>query len=186
MFILLETVLQDPYEKDLFCNLVWSWECYSYSLSWAGIAWWSPFLSRSTTSLNSVFLFLECCYTEVREPSLLYYLSVAGGRIVGFIPFPRVLAKSEMQIAPFRIWTWVTEFPSYIDNCYIMSASIRIHIGVIILKKTYICIIDLPISSSLKYISELLSLIQLSLQTISFIYYLIADIYIFIIIISRW
>ena len=31
------------------------------------------------------------------NPSLPYYLSIAGGR-VGFIPFPRVLALSEMQL----------------------------------------------------------------------------------------
>ena len=30
--------------------------------------------------------------------SFLYYLSIAGGR-VGFIPFPRVLALSEMQLS---------------------------------------------------------------------------------------
>ena len=33
----------------------------------------------------------------VKEYSLPYYLPIAGGR-VGFIPFPRVLALSEMQL----------------------------------------------------------------------------------------
>ena len=33
------------------------------------------------------------------EPSLPSYLSIAGGRVVGCIPFPRVLALCEMQIA---------------------------------------------------------------------------------------
>ncbi len=31
------------------------------------------------------------CHTKVKEPSLFYYLSIAGGRIIGFIYFLRVL-----------------------------------------------------------------------------------------------
>ena len=37
------------------------------------------------------------CHTKVRESSLPDYLSMAGGRIVGFIPFTRVLLLCEMQ-----------------------------------------------------------------------------------------
>ena len=43
------------------------------------------------------------CYFE--EPSLPYYLPIAGGRIIGFIPFPRVLVLCEMQLVFSRIWT---------------------------------------------------------------------------------
>ena len=52
---------------------------------------------RSRTALNSEFSFsLTGCLNKAKESSLPYYLSVAGGRIVGFIPFPRVLALREM------------------------------------------------------------------------------------------
>ena len=51
---------------------------------------------RSLTSLNTEFSFSKTrCLNKAEEPSLSYYLSIPGGRIIGFIPFPRVL--SEMQ-----------------------------------------------------------------------------------------
>ena len=56
------------------------------------------------------------------EPSLFYCLLIAGGIIVGFIPFPRVLALCEIQTTLFRIWTWVAECISYNNNCYAISA----------------------------------------------------------------
>ena len=47
---------------------------------------------RSLTCLNSEFSFsLTSCLTKAEEPCLSYYLPIAGGRIIGFIPFPRVL-----------------------------------------------------------------------------------------------
>ena len=53
---------------------------------------------RSLTGLNSEFSFsLTSCLTKAEEPSLSYYLPIAGGRIIGFIPFPRVLVLCEMQ-----------------------------------------------------------------------------------------
>ena len=48
------------------------------------------------------------------------YLPIAGGRIIGFIPFPRVLVLCEMQSASSRIWTRVTMSISYDDNHYTM------------------------------------------------------------------
>ena len=50
------------------------------------------------------------------EPSLSYYLPIAGGRIIGFIPFPRVLVLCEMQSVSSRIWTRIAVFISYCDN----------------------------------------------------------------------
>ena len=64
----------------------------NFSMSWEGITWQSPPLSGSTTSLNSLFFFYTGCNTKVKEPFLLYNLPTAGKRIVGFIPFPQVLA----------------------------------------------------------------------------------------------
>ena len=46
------------------------------------------------------------------------YLPIAGGRITGFIHFPRVLVLCEMQSASSRIWTRVAVFISYDDNYY--------------------------------------------------------------------
>ena len=62
------------------------------------------------------------------EPSLSYYLPIAGGRIIGFIPFPRVLVLCEMQSVSSRIWTRIAVFISYGDNDYITGTSIVAHI----------------------------------------------------------
>ena len=59
---------------------------------------------RSLTGLSS----------QAEEPSLPYYLPIAGGRIIRFIPFPRVLVLCEMQSVSSRIWTRV----AYDDNHY--------------------------------------------------------------------
>ena len=61
-------------------------------------------LKRSLTGLNSAFSFsLTSCLTKAEEPSLSYHLPIAGGRIIGFIAFPRVLVLCEMQLAWSRI-----------------------------------------------------------------------------------
>ena len=63
---------------------------------------------RSLTGLNSEFSFSwTSCLTNAEEISLPYYLPIAGGRIIGFIPFPRVLVLCEMQSVSSRIWTRV-------------------------------------------------------------------------------
>ena len=57
------------------------------------------FFKRSLAGLNS-----ECssCLTKAEKPSLPNYLPIAGGRIIGFIPFPRVLVLCEMQSVSSR------------------------------------------------------------------------------------
>ena len=58
---------------------------------------------RSLTGLNSEYSFSSTsCLTKAEEPSLPYYLPIAGGRIIGFIPFPRVLVLCEMQSVSSR------------------------------------------------------------------------------------
>ena len=53
---------------------------------------------RSLTGLNSECSFSQTtCLTKAEEPSLPYYFPIAGRRIIGFIPLPRVLVLSEMQ-----------------------------------------------------------------------------------------
>ena len=59
----------------------------------------------------------------VEEPSQPYYLPIAGGRIIGFIPFPRVFVLCEMQSVWSRIWTRVIVSLSYDDNHYTTCTS---------------------------------------------------------------
>ena len=78
----------------------------------------------SLTGLNSEFSFsLTSCLTKAEEPSLPYYLPIAGGRIIGFILFPRVLVLCEMQSITSRIWTSVAVSISYDDNHYTIGTS---------------------------------------------------------------
>ena len=52
---------------------------------------------RSLAGFNSEFSFSWTSFlTKAEEPSLPYYLPIAGGRIIGFIPFSRVLVLCEM------------------------------------------------------------------------------------------
>ena len=75
------------------------------------------FFKRSLTGLNSEFSFsLTSCLTKAEEPSLSYYLSIAGGRIIGFIAFPRELVLCVMQLVWSRIWSCVAVSISYNDN----------------------------------------------------------------------
>ena len=79
----------------------------------------------SLTGLNSEFSFSETsCLTKAEEPSLSYYLPIAGRRIIGFIHFPRVLVLCEMQSVSSRIWIRVAVSISYDDNHYTMGTSI--------------------------------------------------------------
>ena len=71
------------------------------------------------TGLDLEFSFSETsCPTKTEELSLPNNLPMAGGRIIWFIPFPRVLVLCEMQSASSRIWTCVTVSISYDDNHY--------------------------------------------------------------------
>ena len=77
------------------------------------------FFKQSLTGLNSQFSFSKTsCLTKAEEPSLSYYLPMAGGRKIGFIPFPSVLVLCEIQSVSSRIWNSVTVSISYDDNYY--------------------------------------------------------------------
>ena len=80
--------------------------------------------NRSLTGLNSEFSFsYTSCLTKAEELSLSYYLPIAGRRIIGFIPFPRVLVLCEMQLAWSRIWIRFAVSISYDDNHYTTGTS---------------------------------------------------------------
>ena len=70
-----------------------------------------------------MFSFLNSSLTRAEELSLPYYLPIVGGRIIGFIPFPRVLVQCEMQSVSSRIWTRVAVSISYDDNYYTTDTS---------------------------------------------------------------
>ena len=58
----------------------------------------------SLTGLNSEFSFSSTsCLPKAEEHSLPYYLPIAGVRIFGFIPFPRVLVLCECNQSGFEI-----------------------------------------------------------------------------------
>ena len=79
---------------------------------------------RSLIGMNSEFSFSQTsCLSKAEEPSLPYYLPLAGGRIIGFIPFPRVLVLCEMQSVSSRFWTRVAVSISYDDNHYTTGTS---------------------------------------------------------------
>ena len=64
------------------------------------------FFMQSLTGLNSEFSFSSTDnQAKAKKLSLSYYFT--GGRIIGFIPFPRILVLSEMQTALSRNWTLV-------------------------------------------------------------------------------
>ena len=83
---------------------------------------------RSLTGLSSEFSFFwTICLTKAEETSLSYYLLIAGERIIGFIPFPRVLVLREMQSVSSRFWTHVAVSISYDDNHYTTGTSIKLY-----------------------------------------------------------
>ena len=87
------------------------------------------FFKRSLTGLNSEFSFSSTsCLTKTEEPSLPYYLLIAGWRIFGFIPFPRVLVLREMQSVRSWIWTRVAVSISCDDNHYTTGTSKIYHL----------------------------------------------------------
>ena len=85
----------------------------------------AQFYKWSLTGMNLGFSFSETGYhTKFKELGLLYYLPIAGGRIVGFILFPKILVLCQMQPALLRIWTLVDISISCDNNHYTMGTSI--------------------------------------------------------------
>ena len=72
---------------------------------------------QNLTGFNfEVFLNNNCFQTKVKELCLSYYLSLAGVRIIGFKPFPRVLTLWEIQAIRSSIWNRFTLYISYDGN----------------------------------------------------------------------
>ena len=95
------------------------WSNHIYQPLRSGKIWHKVNFKQSLTGLNSEFSFSQTgCHSKIKELSLPYYLPIAGGRIIGFIPFPRVLVQCEMQSVTSRIWIRVAVSIAYNDNHY--------------------------------------------------------------------
>ena len=120
----------EPWDADALNKIIFNDSIYQPLCS--GRIWHKVIFKRSLTGLNSEFSFsYTSCLTKAEEPSLSYYLPIAGGRIIGFIHFPRVLVLCEMQSVSSRIWTRVAVSISYDDNNYTTGTSIIIIIIII-------------------------------------------------------
>ena len=87
-------------EKKSRSKIVWKLLNCIYQPLRTGRIWHKvSFFKRSLTGLNSEFSFSKTsCLTKAVEPSLPYYWPIAGGRIIGFIPFPRVLVWNAISL----------------------------------------------------------------------------------------
>ena len=75
---------------------------------------------RSLTGLNSEFSFSQTsCLTKAEEPSLPYYLPIAGGGNDWIHTFPKGISKMQSVLA--RIWICVTVSISYNNNHYTIN-----------------------------------------------------------------
>ena len=70
------------------------------------------------------------CLTKAKELSLPYYLSIAGERTDGFMPFSRTLMLIEMQPTLSRIWTRVTESISA-DNKHLTKHTLVVPFSIV-------------------------------------------------------
>ena len=58
--------------------------------------WYKVNFKQNLAGLNSEFSFFKTgCHTKTKEPSLFYYLPLAGERIVGFKAFRKLSAQCE-------------------------------------------------------------------------------------------
>ena len=95
---------------------------------WHKVSFWAEF---SRSEFRVFLLLLDS--PRLKNPSAL---PGAGGRIIGFIPFPRVLVLSEMQPASSRFWTRITVSISYDDNHYTMNTSKKWHYKLTCMQQT--------------------------------------------------
>ena len=81
-----------------------------------GMMWYKVNIKGYFEVLIQFFFSKTGCLAKPKEPSLPYYLHIAGGGIIGFYFFPRVFVLCEMQSASSRIWTLIAVSISYDDN----------------------------------------------------------------------
>ena len=99
------------------CNAIQLWGHYSSNMSWRGITGQNQFPQQFKNKFWIQNLFSTWLVAILRFKSPIILL-IARGRIVGFMPFPRVLALCETKTALSKIWTLVAESTSYDNNHY--------------------------------------------------------------------
>ena len=102
----------------IYIYFVIKWYIFIQTLSTSRV-WHKVIFKWGLTGSDSFFL--TCCYTKVKESCLSYYLPIAVGRIIQYLPFPRVLVLCEMQKAPSKIWNQFAMSISYDDSHYTMN-----------------------------------------------------------------
>ena len=127
-----------PFEASSVTFFLWEiWALFLFTNSSAQAKYDTrSIFKRSLTGLNSEFSFSQTsCLTQgwrtksaMGKPSL----PIAGERIIGFIPFSRVLVLCEMLSVSSRIWTRVAVSISNNDNHYTTGTS-YLDLGTIIL-----------------------------------------------------
>ena len=91
-------------------SFTWCGQLHAFSDMWSfsgnGARSCSPVIFVKQVWIQRFFVLFPKTTTRLRlkGASLLYYLPIAGGRIIGWIIFPRVLAMYEMQTVLFSIW----------------------------------------------------------------------------------
>ena len=94
---------------------------------------------RSLTGLNSKFSFSSTtCLIKAEGHSQPYYLPIAGGSIIGFIPFSNVLVLCEMQSVSSMTWTRGAVSISYDDNHYTTDTSMFVCVCVCVCVCVYV------------------------------------------------
>ena len=73
--------------------------------------------------LHTVKLF-QVLLCNTNYSIIMLSVKPAGGRVIGFIPFPRVLVLCEMQSVSSRFWTRLAVSISYDDNHYTTGTSL--------------------------------------------------------------
>ena len=79
---------------------------------------------KFSKSLTGFLSLRQVVIPRLKKPIKPYCLLIAGGRVVGILPFPRVSALCKMLTAMSRIRTLITMSISYDNNHYTTNTSI--------------------------------------------------------------
>ena len=99
--------------RSLFCSISINYRPLRSGRIWHKVNFWSGVYQVWIQSFPSPRLVASPRMKNLVCPTIL---PIAGGRIIGYIPFPRVLVLCEMQSVSSRIWTRVAVSISCDDN----------------------------------------------------------------------
>ena len=89
-------------------------------LKWSQTFWHASMHLANHFAMGRMWqvFFLDWLPTKAKEPTMFYFLFIAGRKTEGFMPFPRALALHEMLTTLSGILTLIWNFISY-DNKHI-------------------------------------------------------------------